>query len=409
MADSEFANVNDLPPTEEVSDNELENLDDFDRDCETSKLNNIDKQPSDNSNSTQDIHLSQRQPLDTYCPTEKKQILHISATDVSPAAYPDIVTSASTAPTTETCRPLRTEVSGNSAFSPHSPVSSTGLNDLDDIGSNSPSAFDYNCDHSSVEKNRFEPIENRSTAYNFQRSHQYPGFVEELGRKSADPNIQNIYHSANDRYITCSNPFRANLSPDRETERSGSYKFCNNPIQKSNYIVSGSDSDLDKKYMVSCEKDNNSGHFDRDIMAKDRHSNNHRSNTFDAREPKTRNYLRDNENDHFEANSKHIRRERSVSSDRITYPDKDSSMPKKRDKKSKKSKKKKDKKYREYRSLNRKGGKGDDYDEYDGSPVSSDPDVDGRDSRSSYRLDNSNRNRSGKSSPLYTAKNIHFV
>merc|ERR1712110_249497 len=96
------------------------------------------------------------------------------------------------------------------------------------------------------EKNRFESIENRSTAYNFQRSHQYPGFVEELGRKSADSNIQNIYHSANDRYITCSNPFRANLSPDRETERSASYKFCNNPIQKPNYIVSGSDSDLDK-------------------------------------------------------------------------------------------------------------------------------------------------------------------
>ena len=105
MADSEFSNVNDLPPTEEVSDNELENLDDFDRDFETSKLNNIDKQPSDNSNSTQDIPLSQRQPLDTYCLTEKKQILHISATDVNPAAYPDIETSASTAPTTRARRP----------------------------------------------------------------------------------------------------------------------------------------------------------------------------------------------------------------------------------------------------------------------------------------------------------------
>ena len=395
MDDSEFSNVNDLPPTEEVSDNELENLDDFDRDFETSKINNIDKQPSDNSNSTQDIPLSQRQPIDTYCSTEKKQIQHISATDVSPAAYPDIETSASTAPTTEICRPLRTEVSGNSALSPHSPVSSTGLNDLDDIGSNSPSAFDYNCDYSSVEKNRFEPVENRSTAYNFQKSRQYPGFVEELGRESADSNIQNIYHSGNDRYITCSNPFRANLSPDRETERSDSYKFYNNQIQKPNYIVSGSDSDLDKKYRVSCEKDNNSSHFDTDIMAKDRHSHNHRSNTFDAREQKTKNYLRDNENDHFEANSKHIRRERSVSSDRNTYLDKDSNMPKKRDKKSKKSKKKKDKKSREYRSLNRKGGKGDDYDEFDGSPVSSDPDVDGRNSRSSYRLDNSNKNRSG--------------
>ena len=76
VATSEFSGVSDLPPTEEVSDNELETLDELDQDFENPKYDNFDKQPSDNSFLTQNLPFDQYKSLNTYSQTEVlKQVL----------------------------------------------------------------------------------------------------------------------------------------------------------------------------------------------------------------------------------------------------------------------------------------------------------------------------------------------
>ena len=129
-------------------------------------------------------------------------------------------------------------------------------------------------------------------------------------------------------------------------------------------------------------------------MARDRHPSHHRTSGYESREQKSRNYSRDNGNDYYEANSRY-RRERSMSNDRNSYDRDDQrggSMSRKKDKKSKKSKKsKKEKRPKDYRR--RKGDDG--YDDMDGSPVSSDPEIEGRDSGAYYKHGSRHTNKSG--------------
>ena len=392
-----------MPPTEEVSDNELETLDELGRDFENTKSNNFDTQTlSDKSFNKKNLEFDQCMPLNTYRQTEAPQqdqsskILPEDKNNLDSDIYAQNELNAAYS------RPSEKGFSGNKDFSPHSPVSSPELNDLEDIGSNSPTTFSSQCDRvppyllSDFDTNRSNPNQSHNQQYNFDKLQQFPNYLdrEPNRNQSLGLKVQSPHYVEKERYINYSTLEAVNQSPDRSV-RSGSYKSYNQQAHNPYYNHSGSDSDIDNRYRLSPQRDNPS-QFDTNIMARDRHSNNHRSNAYDSRDQSSRNYLRDSENDHYEANSKHNRRERSMSSDRNSYPDKHDSLPKKKDKKAKKSKKsKKEKKYKDSRSGNKKG-RSDEYDNMDGSPVSSDPDIDGRNSSSSYRHGSRNRNRTGK-------------
>jgi hypothetical protein len=415
----EFSVVSDLPPTEEVSDNELETLDELEQDFGNLKSSQFDNQPSDNSFVSKHLSFNQFTPLNTYSHSaELKQLPHskllikgVDRLDTENCAQQSLVT--------EYCRPTQPGFPGTSAFSPHSPVSSPELNDLEDIGSNSPTAFASQAartppyPHPNFDTCRQDSNKDHNIPYSFVRSQQYqPYFEQDIDRKQS-PKLQTQEHNLleADRYTKYSHPEAVIQSPERRLERSGSYNQHSRQTNRPYYNRSGSDSDTDDRYRVSPRRENSPLKFDRGIMARDRHSNNHRSNNYDTRDQKARNYLRESENDHYEANSKHSRQERSMSSDKNSYLEKVDNMHKKKDKKTKKSKKnKKDKKSKDYRSGSRKGIKGDEYDDMDGSPVSSDLEMDGRDSRSSYQHGSTNRSRSGKIIKYnYRFRSIMFI
>ena len=410
---SEFSGINDLPPTEEVSDNELETLDELDQVIENPKSDKLYKQTSDNIFPPQSLSSNHcRQIINTFSQSEVLQQRPSAHLLLQGTENLDSDNCAQKVLTSDYNRPSQQDFPLKNVFSPHSPVSSPELNDLaEDIRTNSPTAFAAHRElvrhypPSNIDTDNQDPNQPPSLQHTSVRSQQYPQYFDQNLERNQQPYQeppQSPYYKEKDRYTIYTHPEVVSQSPDRRSERSGSYKSYSQPSHRPYYNRSGSDSDLDNRCHVSPERDNSPSQFDRGMMARDRHTNNHRSTGYNPRDQKARNYLRDNENDHYEANSKHGRRERSMSSDRTSYQrdgqGSGTNMTKKKDKKSKKSKKnKKEKKSKDYRSSNRKGGRGDDdgYDDMDGSPVSSDPEIETRDTGLNYRQGNRHRNRSG--------------
>jgi hypothetical protein len=62
----EYSVVSDLPPTEEVSDNELDKLDELEQDFGNLKSGQFENQPSDNSFPTKHLPFNQCTHLNTY-------------------------------------------------------------------------------------------------------------------------------------------------------------------------------------------------------------------------------------------------------------------------------------------------------------------------------------------------------
>ena len=367
---SVFANIVNLPPTEEVSDNELENIDDFNEENEKSNLENQSHDHNDIASSTLNSQFDHNNHRNTFS--------HQKESTVSGLAHNSNISKIDNSNQlldTEHNRPQFSKTQKVNAFSPHSPVSSPEINDLEDIGSNSPSAFGYKSD--SLQPYIASHFE--QTHYSSHTSHRLIDGSENQQKLYDQESNQGSYQ-LQQRYQHYSNSETEIRSP----ERINLFNTQNHKRNRAN-----------EQYTRSPIGEDFVTHFETETMARDRHSNSHRSEHYESRE-KSRNH-KDSENDHYEANSKYSRRERSISSDRNSYQDKSDIMHKRRDKKSKKAKKnKKDKKYRDYRT-SKKGSKGDDdYNDMDGSPFSSDPDIEGRNSRGSYRHTSRSRNRTGK-------------
>ena len=411
---SEFSVISDLPPTEEVSDNELEALDELDQEFDNPKSDIFDQRTSDSSFPQQNFPSNLCKA--TNHKYDQSEFLHQGASInlfLQDIEHPEVANCAQNALTSEYSRPSKQEFSAKNVFSPHSPLSSPELKDIGDVKINPLSTFTSH--HNQVPSypplniynDNQEPHLSRSLSCTIDRTQTEPNYInQKIDRDQHSHQEQRSPHLfEKDRYTIYPHREGVNQSPpDRRLEGSDNYKSYTQPKQEPYYRHSGSDSDLDYRSRVSLERDNSPSQFDRGMMARDRHTNNHRSTGYDSRDPKSKNYVKNCENDQYEANSKQGRRERSISSDRTPYQRDGSSMTKRKDKKSKKSKKnKKDRKSKDYRSGNRKGARGDDeeYDDVDGSPVSSDPELEGRDSKLNYQHASRNRNRSGKISKLF--------
>ena len=140
----EYSVVSGLPPTEEVSDNELETLDELE-DPENVKSGQFGNQPSDNSFPTKDLPFNQFTPPNTYSHSEEHKQIPLSNVQSKGVEIIDTEHCAQKTLDTEYYRPSQPGIPGNRAFSPHSPVSSPDLNDLQDIGPNTPTAFASQC------------------------------------------------------------------------------------------------------------------------------------------------------------------------------------------------------------------------------------------------------------------------
>ena len=389
-----FSSIGDLPPTEEVSDNELETIDDLNENIGKSNFENYPHGTSDNTVPTLDLPFDPCNHTNTY--SHQKFPKEPLTSSINQGVQDSISEKCNQQLSdSEHSRPSYLGIKKGTPFSPHSPVSSPELNELEDIGSNSPAAFSSktNCEtlyaHSNIDRVQYpnfvshrltERSDKQSKCYN-QAANQEPlPYLKKTSPVYLGKEIYNNY-SNSDAVIP---------SPERRDQYTSHIQRQDKPY----YNRFGSETELNEQYR-SPNSEKISSHFEPDIMARDRHSNNHRSENYDSREQKSR-YHRDSENDHYEANSKYSRRQRSISSDRNSHQDKSDIMHKKRDRKSKKSKKsKKDKRYRDYRTGSKKSSRGEeDYNDMDGSPFSSDPDIEGRNSRSSHR--HSNRNRAGR-------------
>ena len=380
-----FPNIVDLPPTEEVSDNELETIDNLNEEIIESNFGNV----SINPNSI--AQIDQCNDKNTFC--HNKEPSNSNQYNCVDASISD--NSKNKLLETRPNRPSNFNTPKIDAFSPHSPLSSPDLNDLEDIRSNSPAAFASETDsaplylNSNTEQVQYprQPPHRLIDRLENQRTTQY--------KKPPSPN-----YIAADRYQNYSNIEETVHSPERFDQYNSHNQQRNRPFGNP-----GCESDFNEQYKRSPHGENFISHIERDIMARDRHSSNHRSEHYDSRE-KSRNH-RDSENDYYDANSKHGRRERSISSDRNSYQDKNDVVHKRRDKKSKKSKKnKKDKKYRDYHRG--KGSRDQDYNDMDGSPFSSDPDIEGRNSRTGYRHGR-NRSRTGIHLFMLNGKYGHYT